>query len=384
MECQKHLFSIRPGIHYLNCAYKGPLMKSAEEASMTALIRERNPVDISTPDFFDMPSKVRIAFGQLVHCRPANVAIMPSTSYGFSTALNNIAGKPQGHAITILDEFPSGYFSLQRWCATNAQELVIISPNPDEAHPGKSWNENILGAINDDTSVVLMSSVHWMSGVKYDLQRIGEKCKEVGAKLIVDGTQSVGAMPIDVQKCKIDALVCATYKWLLGPYSTCLAYMGDSFDGGVPLEEAWVNRTNATDFTSLTQYDDQYLPHAGRYNVGQSSHFVLMPSLLASLHQLLAWDPANIQQYCEHLALPLKHYLEQIGVSFDEDSYRSHHLFSLRLPEDMDIVECKDRLLENNIYISVRGSSIRISINVFNDSDDIAALIRVIRSLRTK
>lgn len=75
MNCQKHLFSLRPDTHYLNCASKAPLLKTAEAAAVKALIREQNPVDISVNDFFSEVNTVKASFGQLVNCKASEVAL---------------------------------------------------------------------------------------------------------------------------------------------------------------------------------------------------------------------------------------------------------------------------------------------------------------------
>ena len=105
-----------------------------------------------------------------------------------------------------------------------------------------------------------------MNGTKFDLKKIGEKCKNNNTFFIVDGTQSVGALSIDVKEIKPDALICAGYKWLFGPYSMALGYYSSKFNDGIPIEESWMNRTNAQDFSNLTEYDSKYKPMAGRSN----------------------------------------------------------------------------------------------------------------------
>ena len=85
MENQKHLFSLREGVHYLNCAYKAPLLKSAEEAAHQELIKMRTPEDLLPADYFDDVEKARELFAQLVHCDASEVAIVPSTSYAFTS-----------------------------------------------------------------------------------------------------------------------------------------------------------------------------------------------------------------------------------------------------------------------------------------------------------
>ena len=382
MDSQKHLFSLDPDIHYLNCGYKAPLLKASEQAAIEALIKERNPTCIAPEDFFTGAKEVKSHFAALVNCDPLQVALIPSTSYGFATALNNIPCDLGKHALALQDEFPSGYFSLQTWCEDNQAELRLIGPDKNAAFPGANWNDRLLESITSKTAVVLMSSIHWMNGLKFDLEAIGQKCKDVGAMFIVDGTQSTGAALMDVKRFKIDALICATYKWLFGPYGLGIAYFGHEFNNGKPLEESWLNRTNSQDFGNLTRYDPEYTEESGRYNVGEMSNFILLPMLNQALKQLNSWTVPEIERYCRNLSAPLLTYLKNAGVKLEDERYFSHHLFGLKLPVDVDSDGLKNRLGEQKIYVSNRGGNIRVSINVFNTPEDIEALIQAIDSSR--
>jgi selenocysteine lyase/cysteine desulfurase len=380
MDSQKYLFSLDPDIHYLNCGYKGPLMKSAEQAAVQALIRERNPTSITPEDFFTKAREVKGRFAQLVNCDPFQVALIPSTSYGFATALENISCEPGQQAIVLEDEFPSGYFSLKTWCDKNQALLKVVGPDKDAPTLGESWNKNLLDSITSETAVVLMSSVHWMNGLKFDLESIGQKCKTVGAIFIVDGTQSTGAAEMDVKRFKIDALICASYKWLFGPYGMGISYFGHAFDGGKPLEESWLNRTNSQDFGNLTNYDHEYTEDSGRYNVGEMSNFILLPMLNASLKQINEWTVAEIENYCHELTIPLYEYLRSQNVLMEDEQFSSHHLFGLKLPEDIDAEQLNIKLRENKISVSNRGGKLRVSVNVFNTPENIAKLIDVLKA----
>jgi selenocysteine lyase/cysteine desulfurase len=381
MISQKLLFSLPEGLHYLNCAYKGPMMKTAEAAGMEMLLRDRNPSVIAVDDYFNDNAAVRSLFGKLVNCAAEHVAIIPSTSYGFASALDNISGKPGGKAIGLHNEFPSAYFSLERWCNENQQEREIIGPETNDIRQGEAWNAAILEAIDARTSVVLISWVHWMNGVRFDLEAIGKKCREVGAKFLVDGTQAVGLLEMDVQKFHIDALVCAAYKWMFGPYSTALAYFGEAFSNGRPLEETWMNRMNAKDFSNLTAYDPVYRPAAGRFNVGQTSNFILMPILRRSLEQILEWQPSQMETYCRNLTAALCEWLKSRNIEMEDARFLAPHLFALPLPAQVSGEQMKEVLAKRNIVISVRGSYLRVSVNVFNEPDDMAALIAALEEL---
>lgn len=379
MESQKQAFNLREGIHYLNCAYKAPLLKSAEEAAIKALIKERNPIDISQDDFFEEAVEVRELFGKLVHCKAENVALIPSTSYGFASVLGNVKAKPNGKAITVKREFPSAYFSLKRWCTENNNRLQIIDPTAGVSKIGEEWTTKIFEAIDDSTAVVVLSGIHWIYGTKFDLKRIGEKCKQHNAKFLVDGTQMIGAVPVDLQTLHIDALICASYKWLFGPYSLAVSYISDAFSGGRPLEESFMNRSNARDFSKLADYDENYQDHAARYNVGESSNFLLMPVLKQGLKQVLEWQPENIQAYCKNLSLPLVDYLHSVGISIEDDAFASRHLISVLLPDSIDKNLMKENLAKSKVYVSHRADYMRIAINVYNTPEDIKAIIDVLK-----
>lgn len=383
MNCQKELFSLKNDHHYFNCAYKAPLLKAAETAGLKAISQERNPFEIQTEDFFNTTQQVKKEFAKLINSQWYQIAMIPSVSYGLGTALNNIKGKYNGHAITVEEEFPSGYYALERWSKENQNTLKVISPDRMSSN-GENWNNKLLETINKKTSIVLISSIHWMHGLKFDLKAIGEKCEHVGAYFIVDGTQSVGALPIDVNDFKIDALICAGYKWLLGPYSIGLAYFNDKFIHGKPLEESWMNRANSQDFSKLTQYESQYNQGAARYNVGQTSNFILTPMLLAALQQINQWKTENIQRYCHELTTPLFLYLNKSGFKIERGQYSVNHLFAIQVSDQQHILELAKQFKINNIYASVRSQYIRLSVNVFNESSSIDRLIDTIGNVGKK
>jgi selenocysteine lyase/cysteine desulfurase len=223
-----------------------------------------------------------------------------------------------------------------------------------------------------------------MNGLKFDLKQIGKRCREVGACFIVDGTQSVGALPIDVMDCQIDALICATYKWLLGPYSLAMAYIGERFNAGKPLEESWMNRTNSHNFSELTNYQTEFLPGANRYSVGETSHFILLPILENALWQLLEWGPERTQEYAGGLKKSLVSFQTGRNLPLEVNEFTANHLFSLPLPMGQDLNQVKSMLEKERISVSVRGTALRVSINVFNEQRDIDQLIGALDSLPNK
>ncbi len=323
--------------------------------------RKGMPADITPNDFFDDVDRVRRLFATMVHAPDAGrVAIVPSVSYGLSTvARNTPLGRGQS-VVTVRHQFPSNTHPWRRVCSESGARVVVVGPPTEGPDRTAAWTEAILSAIDQDTAVVAMDPVHWADGTPFDLVRIGERAREVGAAFVIDGTQSVGAVPFDVSELQPDALVCASYKWLMGPYSIGMAYFGPRYDNGVPIEESWMSRKDSRDFAALVDQDDVYRTGAARYDVGETSNFVLVPMLITALEQVLEWGVDRINDYCRDLS----------GQFFPG----AGHLFGLRLPAAVDPDRVKAHLQKRNVFVSVRGRAIRVSPYLYNDASDLEAL----------
>jgi selenocysteine lyase/cysteine desulfurase len=386
MTNQKHLFSIEEGITYLNGAAYSPTLKSSVERGIEGInLKATTPFKISGKDHFTLPEKVQKLFSQLVNIADyQRVAVISAASYGMAIVANNIHHLPnlsqKKHIIQIQDEFPNNVYAFDRVCQMhNLTYKTIAKPDVLE-HRGKLWNEHILEGITTETAMVVMPHIHWIYGVKFDLETISKRCKEVGALLIIDGTQSVGVLDFDVEKIQPDALICAGYKWLLGPYSIGLAYFGEFFDEGVPVEESWMHRAESDNFAQLIRYERAYRPKAQRYNMGEHSNFILMPMFEDALIQLLTWGVENIQNYTHSITLKPIKVLQELGCWLEDEAYRVNHLLGIILPKEIDNQAFTDKLMANKIFISNRGVAIRVSQNVYNTEDDLWALVEVLKN----
>jgi selenocysteine lyase/cysteine desulfurase len=380
LTCKASKFSLPRQVTYLNCSYMSPLLKKTEKKGITALRLKRNPVDIQPQDFYSTCKELRAAFARLINVPdPQRIAIIPSVSYGMATVAKNISLKKGGEILIASEQFPSNVYSWRTLAQETGARLIAMAPGTDLSSRGKQWNTKILESINASTQLVAISHTHWADGTKFDLEQIREKTNEVGALLIVDGTQSVGALPFDASRIKPDALICAGYKWLLGPYSLGVAYYGERFTNGKPLEENWISRLKSEDFSALVNYQDEYQPGALRYDAGERSNFILVPMLLDSISQLNRWGVANIQEYCKAISADTIARLREDGFWVEDENFRGSHLFGIRIPAKCNIEEIKRSFLKEKIYVSFRGDAIRVSPNVYNDERDMRKLYKVLR-----
>lgn len=379
LKNQKDLFNLPDDITYLNCSYMSPMLKSVAEVGVRALYGKEDPTSVKPEDFFKNTSALRAEFAKLINAKSGNdCAIVPSVSYALANVAKNLKAG-QGDNIVIADEqFPSNFYAWKELGREKGIELKYVSaPNVKEGR-GKLWNERILETIDSNTKMVATGHVHWADGTKFNLSAIRERADEVGAILVIDGTQSIGALPFDVQKFRPDAVVASGYKWLMGPYSSGVAYFGEYFRDGRPIENNWMNRLNSEDFRNLINYQDEYQPGAIRYEVGESANFILTPMLTRAIRQINEWGTENIQSYCQKLLDPYLPELKEMDIYIEDGAYCGHHLFGLRLPEQIEIEDIKNKLEEQRIFISVRGNSIRVSPHLYNTSYDIGRLIEIL------
>ena len=374
LSCQKHHFSLPGDVHYLNCAYMSPLPRRVEAAGIRGMRAKRNPAGIVPADFFDTADSVRSLFAGLIGAEAGSIAIIAAASYGLGTAARNLPVGTGQRIVVVAEQFPSNVYTWRRLAGEAGAELCTIDPPDAALRRGEAWNERLLEAIDARTAVVAVPHVHWADGTRFDLEAIGQRVREAGAALVVDGTQSVGALPFDVARVQPDALICAAYKWLMGPYGIGLAYFGPRFADGTPLEENWIARKGSEHFGGLVRYTDQYQPGAVRYDVGERSNFILLPMVEAALTHLVEWQIPRIQAYCSTLVQDFIREARDLGCRVEEGAWRTDHLFGVRIRDDVPMERLMKALQAAGVSVSTRGNAVRIAPHVYNDAGDIAAL----------
>jgi len=374
---QKEKFKLPETVTYLNGAYMSPLLKSVEKIGHQAVTQKCLPFEITADDFFIGSENLRKSFAEFIDVKDyQNTAIIPSVSYGIATVANNIKLKPGDEIIVVEGQFPSNVYAWHKLAEKHKAKVIVVGPPHTFQKRGKIWNQKIIDTITNKTALVAISPVHWADGTIFDLKTIREKTKLNNALLIIDGAQSIGALPFSVKEIQPDAVVTVGYKWLLGPYGLGMAYYSDSFNDGEPIENNWINRYNSQDFAQLVNYQNEYQPKAGRYNMGECSNFNLVPMLTESIQQLAAWKPINIQEYCKEISKTAVEKLRNIGCFIEDDNHRANHLFGVYLPKQIKIDKLKAKFEKNKIYVSFRGDAIRVSPNVYNTESEFEKFVR--------
>lgn len=376
---KKDLFNLSDNITYLNTASLSPSFKSVEAAGITAVLEKSQPYKIPASDFFDPVIELKSLFAKIIDVENYNrIATIPSVSYGMATVANNIKLNSGDEIIVIEEQFPSNIYAWKALAKQYKASIKTIKQPKTKKNCGKLWNNAIINAISDKTAVVAMGNIHWTNGTIFNLKAIRAKTRVHKSLLIIDGSQSVGAFPFSVKEIEPDALICAGYKWLFGPYGCAYAYYGSYFDNGTPIENNWANRLGSENLADLTTYQDKYKPLANRYDVGESGSFIYTKMQIAALKEILKLSPLNIQEYCKTITLELVHELKVLGCYIEDNTLRAHHLFGIKLPNYIAIEPLKMELKKQNIYVSFRGNYMRVSCHYFNTSHDFKKLLNCV------
>jgi len=371
LSCQSRLFDIPDDITYLNCSYFGPLSRPVVEAARTALAHRAQPWSISTEDFFEPVEKARQLFARLVGGDAEGVSLVPSVSYGIALAAKNLQLEKGQEIVVLAEQFPSNIYAWRDLAQRTDGRLRTVT-RPEEG----DWTASLLAAIGEPTAIVAVPHCHWTDGGLIDLVQVGERARQVGAALVVDGCQSVGALPMRVDEVQPDFLVTASYKWLLGPYTLGFVWMAPRYRQGSPLEHNWIIRANRRDFAALVSYTDEPAPGARRFDMGEVSNFALMPVAIAALEQTLGWGVEEIQGYLRRLTDLIADGAEKIGLRVAPRELRAGHMIGLRLA-GRDPQEVAAALARARVHVSVRGDSVRVAPHVYNDEGDVARLLEV-------
>ncbi|MAP55810.1 aminotransferase class V-fold PLP-dependent enzyme [Altibacter sp.] len=372
---QKDHFDLDPHHIYLNGAYMSPQLKSVARIGIENLNRKNRPYEISESDFFSEKTVLKKRFAQLINAPdPEAIAIIPSVSYGIANVIRNITFEKGDEIVLLQEQFPSNYYAWKQLETSHNVTVRIVTAPAVETGRAERWNEALLQAVTENTKVVAVPHVHWADGTLFDLALLRKRTNEVNAYLIVDGTQSVGALPFSVEDIAPDALICGGYKWLLGAYGLGVAYFGERFYQGTPIENNWMNHEGSENFANLVNYNERFKAKATRFDVGESSQFILVPMLSEGIRQLLQWTPEAIQEYCRNITKDVLKTLPKKHFYIEDPKYRAQHLFGIYPKNDFSIPKLKEHMAAQNISVSYRGQSIRVSPNVYNTEDDIKRL----------
>ncbi|MEE9298205.1 MAG: aminotransferase class V-fold PLP-dependent enzyme [Acidimicrobiia bacterium] len=375
LPSQRHLFDIPDGVAYLNCAFLSPKPQAVLEAGRGALTFQAHPWEILPRHFYEPGDALRTQFARLIGGDAEGVALIPSVSYGVGVAARNLELGSGRSIVVVHDQFPSDLYPWRAKIAAEGGSIVTVE------HPGTgAWTGPVVDAIDTSTAIVAVPHCHWTDGRAFDLAAIAEAARDAGAALVVDVSQSLGAVPFDVGEIQPDFLVTVGYKWQFGPYGYGYLWVAPRHRDGTPLESTWIGRKGSDDFARLVDYTDEYQPGARRFDVGEYSNFTLVPMARAALALVSELGPERIAATIALMTKRIEEGSRALGLEPIPESDRFAHMIGVRFPAGLPD-GLRDRLAADSVYVSIRGSAVRVAPNVYNTLGDVERLLEAFRSV---
>ena len=365
---QRHKFDMPDDVAYLNCAYMSPLMTAAVQGAGTGIAYKIQPWTYAGSQFFTYTEQVRELAAKLIGAGTDDIALVPSASYGLQIAANNLPFSEGGEILIIEDQFPSHVYPWREKAKACGGAINTVA-RPDDG----DWTAAVLAAMGTRTEIMALPATHWADGGHLDLETIGAAARKIGAKLVLDLTQSLGAMPFDVATVQPDFMVAAGYKWLMGPYTLSYLYVAREHQDGTPLEHNWMNRKGSEDFSRLVDYQDEFQKGARRFDMGEKSNPPQLMAACAALTQLLDWGTHNISATLGARNSDVANSARQMGLQVTADELRSPHFLGLGMPNGIP-KGFAESLAAKNIFVSIRGDSVRVTPHLYNADADIDRL----------
>jgi selenocysteine lyase/cysteine desulfurase len=402
-------FSASDNFVYLDTAGRSAIPKQVESKGLEALIRKSRPW-MGMGQESDIED-VRRLFARLISAPIDSIAICHSTSYAISTAARNVTQmgilKPGKFILVLENEMGSAVYAWQQACLeTGAAKLRVILDTCSAA----DWADAIILAIDDSISVIAIPNVHWCDGSYIDLEKISAHLATLPAAtrplLIVDGTQSIGALDFDVTRIKPAFLACSVHKWLCSPYGCSLVYLDPEYHSSwqpIDFHERSRLGSDNPQWDELGAMDNQgiadasrvltgggypldFKPGARRLDSGGRPNPILIPMIKEALGLILDWKPCHIQAKLADLTNYLVDEIvaSKLPITVKPREQRSGHIIGLRLqPEAQAALDERNvsvgaigaALKERGVFVSVRAGGLRVAPYVYNTREEIGRFL---------
>jgi len=359
IDARSQFPSAETAIHF-DHASVGPIPRRAAEAMVqNATEHLGRGFD---PRWRDDVERVRGQVGWLVGSEPQNVAFVQNTSFGVSIVANGLDWRPGDNVVLPAQEFPSNYYP---WANLSDRGVEL---RPVDAPEGHASISDIAAAIDDRTRVIAVSAVQYSNGFRYDLAALGQLGRDRGALVVIDGTQAVGALQVDVGASGIDVLAVSSHKWLLGPPGIGFVALSDrAIDVIRPSVVGWLSVADPFAF----DYRLELAPSASRFEPGTENVVGILGlggtiSLLQEFGR--SWVERRVLTLTDHLC----HEVSARGFRIQSPRHQPNRsgivIFSKpgTEPESLYV-----RLTAAGVKCAIRAGGIRFSPHYYNTIDEI-------------
>jgi selenocysteine lyase/cysteine desulfurase len=248
--------------------------------------------------------------------------------------------------------------------------------------PGDAdWTSAVLAAIErpgaPPVSLASISSVHWSDGGLIDVDKVSAALRRQGAFFLIDATQGVGVIAMDVKKLDPDFVLFPTYKWVLGPYGRAFCYVAKRHQNGIPLEQISAGRRDVRAENNVYFTDLNYVGDARRFDMGERDYFVSMEMAAIGMEMVGDWGAAAVVERIAMLTTRIADRVRDLGVSMPDARLRAPHILSLAFKGGLP-AGLVEGLASEGVFVAPRLGRMRLSPHVYNDEADADRFVEVL------
>ena len=358
------------GRTYLNCAAVAPGSTRVRAAIDAWLDDHVAQGSMGSSRWWERAAEARARTADLVGASPDEIAFVKSTSHGLAMVAEGLDWRTGDEvAVASALEYPSNVYA---WKHLADRGVAVREMRVTD---GAVTPASVEEAIGPRTRLVALSSVQFASGYRTDLETIGRLCRDRDVLFVVDAIQQAGAFPIDVKSSGIHAMAACSHKWMLGLLGIGFLYVDrDLLTCLRPPLVGWhsVDDPFAFDGTRFELRTD-----ASRLEEA-APPFPMVYGLGAAVEMLLEAGVANTAAHITALIDRAAGELEAIGCEVSPAP--EHRAGILMVKPAADVEALAEACLERNIAVSVRRGRLRLSAHLYNNEDDIDALVDVLRN----
>jgi len=357
---------LKKGIIYFNHASTGPLSTKVKEA-IDRLLLDKNEGKID--DYNELVQKVNESkqlLAKMLNTTPSRIAFTENTSSGLSILAQGIKWN-KGDGIILNDvEFPSNVYPFMNLQDKGVEIDFVKSEN------GVVTANDIINTIKPETKLISVSYVQFLSGYRIDLEKLGTVCRKKEIILSVDAIQGLGAINIDIEKCKVNFISCGTQKWLLGMQGMGFIYISKELQDKIDASfVGWLSVENAWD---LLDYNYKLKRTANRFQPG-TLNTIGVYALNASLKMFDEFGFENIERQILNNS---KYFIDRLidaefnPVLKDYNKEKLSGIISLKRDNAGDIF---NYLSKKDIICAVREGYLRFAPHFYNTEKEIDKVV---------
>src|SRR5438552_761008 len=348
---------------YLNFAAHAAIPRVALNAVQRSVAAKMQPHIVDDRSFFSVAASLRQTLATLIGASPDEIALTTGAGAGLAAIAYALKWSAGDEVIIARGEFPVHYATWKPMEAREGIKVQIAVPQGPFIQ-----SDDLVAAMTPRTRVISVSHVRFDDGSMLDVPSLAAVCNRNGTFLVLDVSQSCGAIPMNVRSLGADFIVCAGYKYLLSPWGTGFVWMRkENVDSLRPGPYNWLSQ-GVDSFARLNYLDPEPAPTLSRWDSAEA----------ASARFVLNATPALIRDHNQAL---INYFFERLPEGYRLASPRQasqRGVFGcIEVGSRSNTESLYQTLRDERFVVALREGRIRVAPHLLNSTQDIDRLLVV-------